>query len=129
MGFVERNIGHLREGGEHLNGREGIADLDLLDVENGDGENLFLIEAFDISAGDGEGLEFEDFPFAVFFSEVAAEGAGAVWAWSAEEASAVKRVSRAVVPSERVGVVVIEVGSISNIESLFVWYCQVDRFF
>ena len=67
LGFVERDVRHLREGGEHLNGREGIADLDLLDVENGDGEDLFLIEALDIGAGDGEGLEFQDVVFGVFF--------------------------------------------------------------
>ena len=76
LGFVERNIGHLREGGEHLNGREGIADLDLLDVENGDGENLFLIEAFDISAGDGEGLEFQDVLFGGFFLSGGRGGSG-----------------------------------------------------
>jgi len=50
---------------------------------------------------------------------VAGEGAGAVWAWSGAVVSAVRRQSRA--PSERVGVVVIEVGSISNMESLFGW--------
>ena len=67
LGFVERDVRHLREGGEHLNGREGIADLDLLDVENGDGEDPFLIEALNIGAGDGEGLEFQDVLFGVFF--------------------------------------------------------------
>jgi hypothetical protein len=60
LGFVEWDVGHLREGGEHLDRREGVANLDLLDVENGDREDFFLVEAFNVGAGDGEGLEFED---------------------------------------------------------------------
>ena len=76
LGFVERDVGHLREGGEHFDRGEGIADLDLLDVENGDRENFFLVEAFDVGAGDGEGLEFEDFLFAVFFLGGGGRGGG-----------------------------------------------------
>ncbi len=40
LGFVEREIGHLRKGGEHLDRREGVARLDLVEVEDGDGENF-----------------------------------------------------------------------------------------
>ena len=66
LGFVEREIGHLRQRGEHLDRGEGIAGLDMVEAEDGDGQDLFLVESLDVRAGDGEGLEFNDVDVGVF---------------------------------------------------------------
>ena len=66
LGFVERDVGHLRESGQQLDRREGIAGFDLLPVENGDRKDSFLGEALDVGARDREGFEFEDLFLPVF---------------------------------------------------------------
>jgi hypothetical protein len=60
-GLVGRHVGDDGEGGQHLDSREGIPHVERFLAEDRDRQNLLLVEALQVGAGHGDGLQLEDF--------------------------------------------------------------------
>ena len=60
LGFIQGNIGDLRERGEQIHRGEGVARLQGLGVDDGDGQHVFHVEAPDVRSRHHHGLERDD---------------------------------------------------------------------